>query len=127
MVKLLTIGLGGFIGAILRYLVSQLTQVATGSTFFPYGTLCVNLIGCFVIGILSFIAETRGMLSMETRMFLIVGLLGSFTTFSTFGYETFNLFREGRPILAGLNASAHLFFGLLCVWLGRLTALFIWR
>lgn len=126
-INLLFIGVGGFIGAVLRYLVSSLAQFASGSAIFPYGTLCVNLVGCFVIGVFSLIAETRGMLSMETRMFLLIGLLGSFTTFSTFGNETFNLFREGRPILAGMNAVAHLAAGLLCVWFGRLAAIFIWR
>ena len=125
--KLFIIGLGGFIGAVLRYLISSLAQTASGSIVFPYGTLCVNLTGCFVIGIFSFIVETRGMLSMEARIFLLIGLLGSFTTFSTFGIETFNLLREGRPILAGANAAAHLIIGLLCVWVGRLTAIFIWR
>jgi len=126
-VKLLIIGLGGFIGAVLRYLVSSVTQAASGSAIFPYGTMCVNLTGCFVIGVFSLLAETRGMLTAETRLFLFIGLLGSFTTFSTFGHETFNLIREGRPVLAGMNASAHLILGLLCVWLGRQSAFLIWR
>lgn len=127
MVNLFYIGIGGFIGAILRYLVSQMTQIASGGSFFPYGTLCVNLVGCFIIGILSTLFETRGIMSMETRMFLLVGLLGSFTTFSTFGNETFNLLRDSRPLLAIVNASSHLIAGLLCVWLGRFAALSIWR
>ena len=125
--QLFIIGLGGFIGAVLRYLVSNVTQAASGSANFPYGTRCVNLTGCFVIGLFSLIAETRGMLTVETRLFLFIGILGSFTTFSTFGYETFNLIREGRPLLAGVNASVHLILGLLFVWVGRQAAFLIWR
>ncbi len=127
MIKLLYIGIGGFLGAILRYLVSQAAQIVSGGAVFPFGTLCVNLIGCFFIGVLTALFESRGILSMETRLFLLIGLLGSFTTFSTFGNETLNLFRDSRPFLAVINAGAHFFAGLLCVWLGRLAALLIWR
>ncbi len=126
-VKLLIIGLGGFTGAILRYLVSSATQASSGSELFPYGTLSVNLIGCFVIGGLSFAVESWGMFTAQTRFFLLVGFLGSFTTFSTFGHETLSLIRQGHPLLAGINASVHLFLGLLCVWLGRQVAFLIWK
>ena len=94
MIKLLLIGTGGFIGSILRYLVSGSVQAASQSIAFPYGTLAVNVIGCFLIGFLSELAETRSLFSPDTRAFLIVGILGGFTTFSAFGNETMNLIRD---------------------------------
>ncbi len=125
--NILIIGLGGFVGAILRYLVSTFVQTGSGSAIFPYGTLSVNLIGCFFIGFFALLAESRGILTAEARMFLLVGLLGSFTTFSTFSYETMNLLRDGRHFLAGVNITVQVIAGLFCVWLGRVIALLIWK
>ena len=88
MLKLLAIGAGGFVGAILRYLISGLVQNLSGSIRFPFGTLAVNVIGCLFIGLLVYLVETRSMFGAAARMFVFIGLLGSFTTFSTFGNET---------------------------------------
>lgn len=121
------IGAGGFIGAILRYLISGWVQERSGSVLFPYGTMSVNLIGCFIIGFLTLLVETRAMLTVEMRSLLLIGLLGSFTTFSTFGNESLTLIREGRMDLAALNAGVQVIVGVAMVWGGRVAASFIWR
>jgi len=127
MIKLLLIGTGGFIGSILRYLVSGSVQAASHSIAFPYGTLAVNVAGCFLIGFLSELAEIRSFLSSDTRTFLIVGILGGFTTFSAFGNETMSLLRDGERALAMMNVSAQILLGLGAVWLGYSLAYQIWR
>ena len=125
--RLFIIGAGGFLGAILRYLLSGWIQDRSGFFLFPLGTMGVNLIGCFLIGLLTVLVETRYLLSTEMRSFLLIGLLGSFTTFSTFGNETFVLLREGRMELALFNSLFHVVAGLFMVWLGRIIAALIWR
>ena len=127
MVKLLLIGVGGAVGAILRYLASGYVQQATRSFDFPYGTLAVNLAGCLVIGFLSQLADARGVFTDETRSLVFVGVLGGFTTFSTFGNESLNLMRDGEVLLSAANVGAHVIFGLGAVWLGRTLAYLIWR
>lgn len=127
LIRLLCIGTGGFIGAVLRYLISGWMQDKSGSISFPYGTLSVNLIGCFFIGFLTFLVETRSFFSVETRSFILIGLLGSFTTFSTFGNETLVLLRGGRIDMAALYTGMHLVIGVTMVWMGRITASGIWR
>lgn len=127
MMKWLAIGTGGFIGAILRYLVSGWVQNWSRSLDFPYGTLAVNLLGCFIIGLLSYWGEQHNLFSPNTRFFIFIGLLGAFTTFSTFGNETITLLRARDELLALLNVGAHILLGLLAVWLGRVLAAFLWR
>ncbi len=127
MIKLMLIGIGGFIGALLRYSISGLVQNLSGSINFPFGTLVVNIIGCFLIGLLSYLIEARAMFTVEMRAFLLIGVLGAFTTFSTFGHETYNHFLESKFHLVGFNVGAHLVFGLLAVYLGRITSFAIWR
>lgn len=126
-IRLSSIGLGGFIGAILRYQVSGWVQDRSGSILFPFGTASVNIIGCFVIGLLTFLVETRSYFSVETRAFILIGLLGSFTTFSTFGSETLGLIRGGRMDMAALYAGGQVVIGVFMVWFGRLVAAGIWR
>lgn len=121
------VGAGGFIGSILRYLISGYVQQLTPSAAFPYGTLAVNLAGCLVIGFLSQLAEARSVFAAETRVFIFIGVLGGFTTFSAFGNETMNLFREGENLPAFFNLGAHIILGLAAVWLGRSLAYLIWR
>jgi CrcB protein len=89
--KIFLAGIGGFVGSILRYSVSGFVQDVSRSIHFPYGTLAVNLIGCFAIGFLSQLAETRGLFTAETRTLVFVGVLGGFTTFSAFGNKQQNL------------------------------------
>lgn len=124
--KILLVGGGGFIGSVLRYLASGYVQNLSGSIGFPYGTLAVNLAGCLVIGFLSYLADVRGIFTAETRAFVFVGVLGGFTTFSTFGNETMNLLRDGENTYALANVGAHVLLGLAFVWLGRTIAYLIW-
>jgi len=125
--KLFLAGIGGFVGSTLRYAVTGYVQQWTKSIEFPYGTLAVNLIGCFAIGLLSQLAETRGVLTAEARTLVFIGVIGGFTTFSAFGNETINLWRDGENFLAFANIAAHLLLGLGAVWLSRVLAYQIWR
>lgn len=127
MLRLLLIGAGGFIGAVLRYLLSGYLQRLTRNDLFPFGTLGVNVIGCLAIGFLSYLAEARGAFTPESRALVFIGVLGGFTTFSTFSNETFNLLRGGEGLSALLNLAAHILLGIGGVWLGRTLAYAVWR
>ena len=118
MFKLLIIGTGGFLGSILRYLVSGAVYKIIGKSLFPYGTLAVNLLGCFFIGFLSGVSETRQLFNPEIRLFIFIGFFGGFTTFSTFGYEVFSFAHNGETLSSLVNILLHLIFGLGAVWLG---------
>src|SRR5512134_1500961 len=89
------VALGGALGSVSRYLLGTWTQALSKSIDFPYGTLIVNLIGCLLIGFLSQLAEARGAFTSESRSFIFIGILGGFTTFSSFGNDTINLLRDG--------------------------------
>ena len=125
--KLLLIGAGGFIGSVLRYVVGGAVQTLSQSIAFPYGTLAVNILSCFSIGFLSELFDARAIVGTDTRSFLVVGILGGFTTFSAFGNETMNLIRDGDAALALLNVGAQVLLGLGAVWLGYTLAYVIWR
>jgi len=125
--NIILVGFGGFIGSVLRYLLSGYVQGSTKSLDFPYGTLAVNVIGCFVIGFLAQLAEGRGVFTSEARTFVFIGILGGFTTFSSFGNETLNLARDSQMINALMNVGANVILGLLAVWLGRTVSYMIWR
>jgi len=115
---LVFVGLGGFIGSIGRYLASGAVHQIFPNIYFPIGTAAVNIIGCFLIGILTGLAEIRNLLNPEMRMFLLIGLLGGFTTFSTFGHETLSLMRGGEFFHAVGNVLIQVIIGLSGVWLG---------
>ncbi len=125
--SILFVALGGALGSVSRYLLGTWTQSLSQSIDFPYGTLTVNLIGCFVIGFLSQLAEARGVFTPESRAFVFIGILGGFTTFSSFGNDTINLFRDSEAFNALVNIGANVIVGLMLVWLGRMTAYWIWR
>lgn len=125
--NLVFVGIGGFVGAILRYLVSGWVQNISQRVDFPYGTLVVNITGCFIIGIMSQLMEMQFEITAETRLLLMVGLLGSFTTYSTFGNETVTLMQDQRLFSAFMNVGLHLFLGLLAVILGRFAVAGLWR
>jgi CrcB protein len=107
---LLIIGTGGFIGSIFRYLVSYSVQSKL-ATAFPFGTLSVNILGCFFIGVILSLSE-KGGLNADWRMFLATGICGGFTTFSAFSNETFSLMRDGQWIYAGSYVAISLLTGL---------------
>ena len=124
---ILFVAFGGALGSVSRYLLGTWVQSVSKSIDFPFGTLTVNLIGCFVIGFLSQLAEARGVFTSETRALVFVGVLGGFTTFSSFGNDTINLVRDGEMFNALANVSANVILGLLLVWLGRTVAFWIWK
>jgi fluoride exporter len=113
---LLAIGTGSFIGGVLRYLLSQLVQTKFLSTF-PFGTLTVNIIGCFLIGLVFGLTD-RGNLTQEWRLFLATGLLGGFTTFSAFSIESLSLFRDGQFFYATAYISSSVVAGIIATFIG---------
>ncbi|MCB9110037.1 MAG: fluoride efflux transporter CrcB [Anaerolineales bacterium] len=127
MINILLVGFGGFVGSVLRYTVSGYVQQSVRTLDFPYGTLAVNVFGCFIIGFLSQLAESRGVFTSESRLFVFTGFLGGFTTFSSFGNETLNLVRDSQAMNAFANVGANLVIGLFAVWLGRTLAYLVWR
>jgi CrcB protein len=112
------VGVGGFLGSVLRYLVGGWVHQALDNPWFPYGTLFVNLIGCLVIGFLGGLTESRHVFNPETRLFLFLGVLGGFTTFSSFAYETSALLNDGQFVAASLNVGLQVMLGLVAVWTG---------
>lgn len=116
--ELLAVGVGGFIGAVTRYCISGWVHRWTGAGF-PWGTLVVNLVGCLALGALMALLESRLFVSPEARLFLGIGVLGSLTTFSTFGYETLELMRRSELALAAANVAISVIIGLGAVFIGR--------
>jgi CrcB protein len=118
------IAAGGLIGSLARYGLAGVTQRLV-SVEFPVGTLVVNTLGSFVIGLIMVLSLDRGLLSAEARTFMTVGVCGGFTTMSTFGYETLALLREGETLLACLNTSANFVACVGAVWLGSLAGRYV--
>lgn len=118
------VGIGGFVGSVLRYWLSGAVYALSPSPRLPWGTLAVNVLGCFAIGLLGGLAESRGMLTATARLFLLIGVLGGFTTFSTFGYETLALLREQAVARAFLNVALQLTLGVTAAWGGLATSRF---
>lgn len=116
--NILFVGVGSFIGGIGRYLISQFMQTKFVGAF-PYGTLTINVIGCFLIGIV-FGISSKGNLNHTWQLFLTTGILGGFTTFSAFSIETLNLLREGNIWVGVLYLSLSIVLGLGATFLGIL-------
>ena len=119
--NLMMIALGGALGAVSRFLLGNAVSKAIGSAL-PYGTFVINVIGCFAMGLLMTLIVDREMLPAAWRLFLCVGFLGGFTTFSSFGYEALMMLTEGRllAVLAYVGGSVAL--GLVAAGLGVLCA-----
>src|SRR5689334_17624097 len=113
----LFIALAGLVGTLLRYWLSGLVARQYGETF-PWGTMVVNLVGCFLAGAVFYITEERFLVSPTLRTVILIGFVGGFTTFSSYGLQTFTLLRDGEFALAALNIAASNVFGLLMVWTG---------
>ncbi len=118
MLNILFVGVGGFLGSIGRYLLSGAVYQLFPNLHFPIGTTVVNVLGCFLIGFITALVEVRNLLSPEVRVFLLIGILGGFTTFSTFGYETIALLRDGAFLSGLANVLIQVVFGISAVWLG---------
>jgi fluoride exporter len=119
--RVLAVASGGALGAVARYAASGFVSRLTSRTAFPWGTLSVNLVGAFALGIL-LAATTSGRLTMSPSMrtFLAIGVLGAFTTFSTFSYETLEAFRLRDFWIGGANVVASVVFGLVACWAGMM-------
>ena len=117
MSKLLLIGFAGFVGTLGRYWLSGVVARRYGETF-PFGTLAVNLIGCFLVGLLFYLMQERYIVNENVRAAILIGLLGGFTTFSSLGLQTFTLLQDNEIALAALNLVASNMLGLLLVWAG---------
>lgn len=120
-VTVLFVGLGGFIGTVGRYLVGVWLAPAAEQRF-PLSTFAVNVFGCALIGLVAGLAAERSggppWLTADLRAFLMVGILGGFTTFSAFGNETFRLLQRGDALVAVGYVGASIVVGLAAVWLG---------
>jgi len=123
--NIVLVGMGGFAGSVLRYLVSGWSQGWMKSAVFPIGTATVNILGCLLIGLLGGWVENTQLFAPQLRLFLFLGVLGGFTTFSTFGYETMAMVRDGELLLAFANVAGQLIFGFAAVVIGYNSTRFI--
>jgi CrcB protein len=115
MLKIFALAIAGAAGTVSRYLLGGWVHQLFGAAF-PYGTLAVNVSGCLAVGFLGTLAEERLLFSPQIRTALLIGFLGAFTTFSSFAYETWTLFKDGEAMMASLNILASMvtcFAGLL--------------
>jgi len=119
----LWIGLGSALGGMARYWCTGMAAALIGETF-PWGTLIVNVVGSLIIGFFATITgpDGRMFVGSEVRQFVMIGLLGGYTTFSSFSIQTLNLMNEGEWFNAGLNVGASVLLCLLAVWLGHIAA-----
>ena len=115
--NILLIAIGGAIGSVARYSFSLL-MYRFGPPLFPVGTFAVNLVGCVAFGAVAGLAQQRNVFGPETRAFLLIGLLGGFTTFSTFAFESLQLLRDGQFSLAAVNIVGQVVVGIVGLWAG---------
>ena len=118
MVIALIVGAGGFIGAIARYGINSGFGRLLQDQWLPNGTLTVNVVGCLLIGVVAGLIDDKQIGGGELRAFVVIGVLGGFTTYSAFGYETINLIRDGNISAAIVNIAAQIVLGLGAVWIG---------
>jgi fluoride exporter len=111
------VAVGGAVGSVARYLLSTFVQ-RHAPTLFPVGTFAVNLVGCAVFGVIVGLAQERFLLRPETRALLLIGVLGGFTTFSSFAFESFELLRDGQYWWASLNLVGQVVAGVIGLWAG---------
>jgi fluoride exporter len=115
--KLALLALAGGIGTLARYGLGGLVQRLAGDSF-PWGTLVINVIGCFLFGLVWTMAEERALIGPEMRTVILIGFMGAFTTFSTFAFETGEMFRDSQYLLAFGNIAAQNVLGLGGIFLG---------
>lgn len=120
--EFLLVGAGGFIGSGLRYVVATSTQRLFPYSVFPYGTVTVNVLGCFLIGYLFHTLETRELFDPALKLFLLAGVLGGFTTFSAFSLENLLLAQDSRATIALLNIGVQVVLGFAAAWAGMALA-----
>lgn len=118
LMQMILVGLGGFVGSASRFVLSGLVHRTIPMSTFPFGTLAVNVIGCLAIGFLGGLMDLRQVLGPSQRMFLLIGVLGGFTTFSTFAFETLGLIHAAQFAKSAVNVAAQVIFGLAAAWIG---------
>lgn len=116
--QIMAVGIGGFLGSIFRYLLSTYVNSRFGQAFTFVGTLSVNLLGCLLIGFFIGVFNHKVHLPPELKLLLITGVLGGFTTFSTFSLESFHFYKAGEYGMLALNLGTNFVFGFLFVGLG---------
>ena len=127
MLHILWVGVGGFLGAILRYGLVALVHRSSEIVLFPYGILVANVVGSFFIGFLAVWSDGQELMPAEARAFIFIGLLGSFTTFSTFANETLSLLRDDKQLFALLNIVLHFTLCIGAVVAGHFVCSLAWR
>jgi len=120
MMKYVMVGLGGCLGAVLRFWLGGYVSNRMG-TRFPYGTFVINVTGSFLIGFILTLLAERTHWSPNWRYLIPIGFIGAYTTFSTFEYETLRSLQDGEILMAGLNVSLSVIVGFVAVWLGVVT------
>lgn len=115
----LLVGVGGFVGSFCRYFLAVFVARQL-STSFPFGTLAVNIIGCFLIGIIFALSERGTAVSPEVRILLTTGFCGGFTTFSTFSYESIRLMQDGELLYVAVNVALSVIVGFASTYIGIL-------
>ncbi len=124
MLDLIVVAIGGAIGSVSRYMLGNfITKNYHGN--FPIGTFAINILGCFLMGIFMSSLIQREMVDTTWRLFLCVGLLGGFTTFSSFGYEAITMLSQGKTMMAGMYAGCSVVAGLVSAITGMMVAKFI--
>ena len=126
MKQMLVVALGGALGSVARYKFGGLVLHHTPTWDFPMSTFCVNLIGCLVIGVIGGLVEHHDLFSSSVRLLLFTGILGGFTTFSAFGYETLFLLRRGLLHLALLYVLLSVLCGVMAVFGGMKLIDLVW-
>lgn len=121
MLEVCLVAIGGAVGSAARYLVSVWAAARFG-TEFPYGTLIVNIVGCFVIGAFMTLATEKASISPNWRLLITVGFVGGMTTFSSFSYETLRLLYEADMLHAFYNVGLNILLGFSATWLGMSAA-----
>ena len=119
MLSIIYVGIGGFIGAVFRFLLSSTIQ---GSSKFPLGTLGVNILGAFTLSLINYSSEKALALPNSSRLFLTVGLLGAFTTMSTFNLESFRLLEDNQNTLFIANLALNNLLCLIGIYLGKIAS-----
>tara|TARA_B100000609_G_C17072560_1_gene359904 strand:- start:237 stop:611 length:375 start_codon:yes stop_codon:yes gene_type:complete len=122
MQDILLVGIGGFFGAISRYKLGGWVHQILDKHGFPYGTITVNIVGCFLIGLIAGLVLNKGIIPKQMEILVVTGFLGGFTTFSAFSLETLKLMQTGHYLNALLNVLISVVLGLLAAWIGMLLA-----
>jgi CrcB protein len=125
-VRVLLVAAGGAAGSVARYFLDGVVYSYLSPTF-PYGTFVVNMTGCLLFGLLIGVAEDRLAVGTATRTFILIGILGGFTTFSSFTFETVQLLRAGQWLRGTVNVVGQVFGGLVMLWAGITIPRMVWR